>query len=75
MPELRRFSHSLIDTYLECPRKAFYRYVEGIESPKTSALVTGSACDAIAIIVDSLPAEGCSCYGCSERRRAARRVK
>ena len=46
MPEqLRRFSHSLIDTYLDCPRKAYYRYVEGIDSPKSSALVTGSACD------------------------------
>lgn len=43
--ELRRFSHSLIDTYLECPKKAMYRYVDRIPSPKTAALVRGSACD------------------------------
>ena len=30
---------------------------------------------AIAIIVDSLPTDGCPCYGCSQRRRASRRVK
>ena len=41
----------------------------------TIGLVGVFALVAIAIIVDSLPAEGCSCYGCSERRRAARRVK
>lgn len=46
-PELRRFSHSLIDTYLDCPRKAEYRYVEGIESPKSTALVKGSATDEV----------------------------
>lgn len=45
MTELRRFSHSLIDTYLDCPRKAMYRYVEGIPSPKSTALVKGSATD------------------------------
>lgn len=45
MDDLRRFSHSLIDTYLECPRKAMYRYVEQLPSPKTSSLVRGSACD------------------------------
>lgn len=43
--ELRRFSHSLIDTYLDCPRKAMYRYAENIPSPKTASLVRGSACD------------------------------
>lgn len=43
--ELRRFSHSLIDTYLDCPRKAMYRYVEAIPSPKSTALVKGSATD------------------------------
>jgi CRISPR/Cas system-associated exonuclease Cas4 (RecB family) len=43
--ELRRFSHSLIDTILDCPRKAYYRYVEGITSPKTAALAKGAACD------------------------------
>lgn len=41
----RRFSHSLIDTYLDCPKKAMYRYVENTPSPKTAALVKGSACD------------------------------
>lgn len=43
--ELRRFSHSLVDTYLECPKKAMYRYIERLPSPKTAALVRGSACD------------------------------
>ena len=43
--ELRRFSHSLIDCFLDCPRKAYYRYVEEIPSPKSAALVKGSACD------------------------------
>jgi CRISPR/Cas system-associated exonuclease Cas4 (RecB family) len=43
--ELRRFSHSLISTYLDCPRKAEFRYVEEVPSPKTAALVKGSACD------------------------------
>lgn len=43
--DLRRFSHSLVDTYLDCPRKAEYRYVEGIPSPKSTALVKGSATD------------------------------
>lgn len=43
--ELRRFSHSLVDTYLDCPRKAMYRYVENIPSPKSAALVKGSATD------------------------------
>lgn len=45
MSEPRRFSHSLIDTFLDCPRKAAFRYIENIDSPKTAALVTGSACD------------------------------
>lgn len=43
---LRRFSHSLIDTMLDCPRKAYYRYVENLPSPKSPALLKGSACDA-----------------------------
>lgn len=43
--ELRRFSHSLIDTFLDCPRKAMYRYVEGVESPLTPALLKGKASD------------------------------
>lgn len=43
--QLRRFSHSLIDTYLDCPRKAMYRYVAGIESPMTPALLKGKAND------------------------------
>lgn len=43
--KLRRFSHSLVDTMLDCSRKAYYRYVEEIPSPKSSALVKGSACD------------------------------
>ena len=38
-------------------------------------LVGVAALGAIAIIVDSLPTDGCPCYGCSERRRASRRVK
>ena len=41
----RRFSHSLVSTYLDCPRKAYYRYVENVPSPKSSALMKGSACD------------------------------
>lgn len=45
MTDERRFSHSLVDTYLDCPRKAYYRYVEEVPSPKTAALVRGSACD------------------------------
>ena len=46
MPEqLRRFSHSLVDQYLRCPRKAEFQYVENIPSPKTAALVKGSGCD------------------------------
>jgi hypothetical protein len=28
-----------------------------------------------AIVIDMLPTEGCPCYGCSQRRRNARRVK
>lgn len=42
---LRRFSHSLVSTYLDCPRKAAYRYIENIPSPKSAALIKGSACD------------------------------
>lgn len=45
MTEQRRFSHSLIDTMLDCPRKAAYRYVENIKSPRSAALIKGSACD------------------------------
>ncbi len=41
----------------------------------TIGLVGIAVLVAIAIIVDSLPTDGCSCYGCSERRRASRRVK
>jgi hypothetical protein len=41
----RRFSHSLVETFLGCPRKAYYRYVENVPSPKSAALVRGSACD------------------------------
>ena len=41
----RRFSHSLVSTYLDCPRKAWFRYVETIPSPPAPALIIGSACD------------------------------
>ena len=41
----------------------------------TIGLVGVVALVAIAIIVDSLPTDGCACYGCSQRRRASRRVK
>jgi len=34
----RRFSHSLVSTYLDCPRKAWFRYVETIPSPPAPAL-------------------------------------
>jgi hypothetical protein len=44
---LRRFSHSLVDTYLDCPKKAMYRYVDEVPSPKTTALVKGSATDEV----------------------------
>jgi len=42
---LRRFSHSLIDTYLGCPRKAGYRYVDELPSPTGVALIKGTAMD------------------------------
>lgn len=45
MSEPRRFSHSLVDCMLDCGRKAQYRYVDNVPSPKTAALVKGSACD------------------------------
>lgn len=45
MPDTRRFSHSLIDTMTECARKAYFRYIEKLEDPKTPALLKGSACD------------------------------
>ena len=57
MPELRRFSHSLIDTYLECPRKAYYRYVEGIESSK------GDVSSALETMVSPTDAAGASVGG------------
>lgn len=46
MSELRRFSHSLVDAYLDCPRRACYRYVEDLPWPRSPALVKGTACDA-----------------------------
>lgn len=45
MTDQRRFSHSLIDTWMDCPKKAYYRYVEQIPSPRGAALVKGTACD------------------------------
>lgn len=45
MPELRRFSHSLVECYLDCPRKCFFRYIEQVPTPKAAALVKGTACD------------------------------
>jgi hypothetical protein len=41
----------------------------------TIGLVGIVALVAIAIVIDMLPTEGCPCYGCSQRRRASRRVK
>jgi len=46
MNELRRFSHSLVETWMSCPKKAMYRYVENVPEVKGSALIRGSACDA-----------------------------
>lgn len=43
--EMRRFSHSLINSYLDCARKTYYRYVEQIPSPRSGALIKGSAID------------------------------
>lgn len=41
----RRFSHSLVDTYTDCPRKAQYRYIDELPMRKPQALIKGSACD------------------------------
>jgi len=43
--ELRRFSHSLVDCYLDCPKKAYYRYIDKRPSPMGSALIKGRAMD------------------------------
>lgn len=45
MTDDRRFSHSLLDTFMECGRKAYYRYVERLPDPPSPALIKGRACD------------------------------
>lgn len=42
---LRRFSHSLVEDFLRCPRHAYERYIEHSPEPKGAALIKGSACD------------------------------
>lgn len=41
----RRFSHSLVELALGCPAKAYYRYVEKVETPTPVALLKGRSCD------------------------------
>ena len=42
----RRFSHSLVSLALECPRKAYYRYVEKVPTPTPAPFIKGRAMDA-----------------------------
>lgn len=44
-PTLRRFSHSLVQTFLQCPRKAYLQYVEKVPTPLPVALLKGQATD------------------------------
>lgn len=43
--DLRRFSHSLVQTFLQCPNKAFLQYVEKIRTPLGVPLLKGQATD------------------------------
>lgn len=44
--ELTRFNQSKLNQFEKCPRQFYYRWVEGLKRPPSSALTLGSAVDA-----------------------------